>query len=210
MKIVIDDKVCKKHKLSLEEVLLALAIRELRANDLKPLGTILNLEKKGILNKDSNGYVVALAWSETLDKILAESPKDCGKTDEELTILAGKIQECFPIEKLKDRSGRETPYYYRCNKTEIKSALRRFFSNYGSVPSDEEIIDATRRYVESFHGVYIGMRLAKYFIFKNDVKPNENGTGNVVLVSDLQTFLENKDTGSQEISSNDWMMQSRN
>ena len=54
------------------------------------------------------------------------------------------------------------------------------------------------------------MRLAKYFIFKNDVKPNENGTGNVVLVSDLQTFLENKDTGSQKISSNDWMMQSKN
>ena len=56
MKIVIDDKVCKKHKLSLEEALLALAIRELRAKDLKPLGTILNLEKKGILNKDSNSY----------------------------------------------------------------------------------------------------------------------------------------------------------
>ena len=113
---------------------------------------------------------------------------------------------------MKDRFGKDTPYYYRCNKSEVSKALNRFFTQFGNYPEDE-IIDATKRYVASFQGNYTGMRLAKYFIMKNPIKQDENGKGYVEQVSDLLTFLENKESEKEVgvvINSDDWMMNVRN
>jgi hypothetical protein len=55
------------------------------------------------------------------------------------------------------------------------------------------------------------MRLIKYFILKDDVRPSEDGTGHVEQISDLATFLENRESEEEEVNTNeDWTIKSRN
>lgn len=203
MKITIDEKACTKHKMTLQEVLIALAVRNTDASEEIP-----NMLKREILveDKSEDWYKVTQHWSDVLDEIICDSSGSNTRSDEELTELAIKVKDCFPQCRMKDRFGRETPYYYRCNKSEVAKALKRFFTQYGSDYSDDEIVDATKRYVASFRGNYAGMRLAKYFIMKNPVKQGEDGNGYVEQVSDLLTFLENKESEGEvvEVNAESW------
>ena len=199
MKITIDEKVCTKHKMTPVEVLFALAIRASES----PQGELLNMENREILVKDGDVYKVTQHWSDVLDEILSDSSGKVEKSDEELLELAKQMRELYPQGKMKDRYGRPTPYYYRCNNGEVVKKLKKFFTIFGNV-SDEEILDATKRYVASFQGNYTGMRLIKYFILKDDVKPSEDGTGHVEQISDLATFLENKESEEEEVNNDEW------
>lgn len=187
MKITIDEKVCTKHKMTLQEVLIALAIRNTDAFEEIP-----NMLKREILieDKSEDWYKVTQHWSDVLDEIISDSSGTIEKTDEELLELAKQMREIYPQGKMKNRYGQLTPYYYRCNNGEVVKKLKKFFSIYDDV-SNEDILDATRRYVASFQGNYTNMRLIKYFILKDDVKPTEDGN-HVEQISDLATFLENK------------------
>ena len=205
MKITIDEKVCIKHKMTFLEVLLTLAIRQGTIED-----AIENMVNREILVKDAGQLKVTQHWSDVLDEILLDSSGTVEKSDEELLELAKQMRELYPQGKMKDRFGRPTPYYYRCNNSEVVKKLKKFFTIFGNV-SDEDILDATKRYVASFQGNYTGMRLIKYFILKDDVKPSEDGTGHVEQISDLATFLENKESEEEVVNtSSDWMMSVRN
>ena len=204
MKITIDEKVCLKHKMTLQEFLLALAFRSMNDNDIH------NMLEREILVRQNGQYKITQHWSDVLDEIISDSSSKTGKSDEELVALAKKMMELYPQGKMKDRYGRMTPYYYRCNNGEVVKKLKKFFTIFGNV-SDEDILDATRRYVASFQGNYTGMRLIKYFILKDDVKPSEDGTGHVEQISDLATFLENKESEEEGVNNDDsWLMNSRN
>lgn len=185
MKITIDEKVCTKHKMTLSEVLFALAFRTSDKND-----NIANMMGREILTDKAGIIQVTQHWSDVLDEIISDSSGTIEKTDEELLELAKQMREIYPQGKMKNRYGQLTPYYYRCNNGEVVKKLKKFFSIYGDV-SNEDILDATRRYVASFQGNYTNMRLIKYFILKDDVKPSEDGN-HVEQISDLATFLENK------------------
>lgn len=205
MNISIDEKACLKHKMTLIEVLLALSARIDKLQD--NLENMLN-RKILVYGKD---YQVTQHWSDVLDEIIADSSGVVEKTDEELLVLAQKMRDLYPRGKMKDRYGRLTPYYYRCNNSEVVKKLKKFFLIFGNY-SDEDILDATKRYVASFRGNYTGMRLIKYFILKDDVRPSEDGTGHVEQISDLATFLENKESEEEEeeVSNGDWTITSRN
>lgn len=205
MKITIDEKVCLKHKLTLPEFLFALAVRCSE----NPTGEMLNMENREILVKDRDVYKITQHWSEVLDEIICDSS---GSIDDETRLLelAKKMRECFPEGKMKDRYGRPTPYYYRCNNSEIIKKLKKFFTLFGNF-TDDDIVKATKRYVASFNGNYSGMRLIKYFILKDDVRPSEDGQGHVEQISDLLTFLENGESEEEVVNtSDDWMMNLRN
>ena len=198
MKITIDKKVCIKHKMTPQEVMIALAVRIGGFED-----SIENMVNREIL-VDDNTYKVTQHWSDVLDEIISDSSGSVEKSDEELLELAKQMRELYPQGKMKDRYGRMTPYYYRCNNGEVVKKLKKFFTIFGSV-SNEDILDATKRYVASFQGNYTGMRLIKYFIIKDDVKPSEDGTGHVEQISDLATFLENKESeGAEGVNNDDW------
>ena len=160
------------------------------------------MENREILVKDRDVYKVTQHWSDVLDEIISDSSGKVEKSDEELIQLAQQMRELYPQGKMKDRYGRMTPYYYRCNNSEVVKKLKKFFTIFGNV-SDEDILDATRRYVASFQGNYTGMRLIKYFILKDDVKPSEDGTGHVEQISDLATFLENKESEEEGVINGD-------
>lgn len=200
MKITIDEKVCLKHKMTVPEVLMALALRSCEENTIENMlnREILVVKEEGLFE---DAYRVTQHWSDVLDEILSDSSGKVEKSDEELLELAKQMRELYPQGKMKDRYGRMTPYYYRCNNSEVVKKLKKFFTIFGDVP-DEEILDATKRYVASFQGNYTGMRLIKYFILKDDVKPGEDGN-HVEQISDLATFLENKESEEEEVINGD-------
>lgn len=197
MKIVIDEKACLKHKMTVEEVLMALAIRTSKNPD-EVWQNLLNREIIVRPNKDGE-FMVTQHWSDIIDEVLCDSTKDTDRTDEEIHELAKKVRLCFP-----QGTKPETNKYFRNNSREVAQHLKRFFAMYGDY-SDEDILDATKRYIESFHSDYRYMKLDKYFIIKDLRK--EGGD----ITSDLATFLDNKGTeGANAINNGDWLTTSRN
>ena len=193
MKITIDDKICLKHGLTPNEVMLALAIRTGEMEE-----DISNMVARGIL-VDKGEYLVTQRWSDVLDEILCDSQSSIEKSDEELLNLAQRMRECFPQGKMPG-----TPYYYRCNNSEVIKKLKKFFIQYGNYP-DEDIVDACKRFVASFRGNYKYLPLVKYFISKLKDQEDEDGTIHKVEYSPLADYLENKEETVTDTS--DWNTQ---
>lgn len=198
MKITLDEKTCLKNKLTLQETLIATAVN--MGNYKSVFDNMINRHVLGIM-----GQSIDSKWKDIIKNLIDTE-------DERFEALATKVQECFPKQKMMYTNGTASPFYFRCNKTEIKNKLKKFITIYGEV-SDEDIIDATKRYVASYVPKgYRGMRLAKYFIMKDDRKLMADDEVHVEEISDLATFLENKteDTPSDIVDGDDWLMNSRN
>lgn len=198
MKITLDEKTCLKNKLTLQEALIAAAVS--MGNYKCTFDNMINRHVLGIM-----GQSVDSKWKDTIKNLI-------NSEDARFEALATKVQECFPKQKMMYANGTASPFYFRCNKTEIKNKLKKFLTIYGEV-TDEDIIDATKRYVASYAPKgYRGMRLAKYFIMKDDRKLMADDEVHVEEISDLATFLENKteDTSSDIVDGDDWLMNSRN
>lgn len=174
MKYVIDLSVVAKSELTLEE-LFALLLVKTGANVNNVFSNL--VAKEAIVNTGIAGkFLPTQRWSDMCDNILLSSEKTI-PTDEELIPLAEKLMQIFPQGK---KPG--TPYYWKCNKREISLKLKSFFKLYGVKYTEEEILSAAHRYVESFNGDYRFMRLLKYFIWKK-----EDGEE----ISELATFIDN-------------------
>lgn len=198
MKITLDEKTCLKNKLTLQEALIATAVS--MGNYKSVFDNMINRHVLGIM-----GQSLDSKWKDTIKNLMDAE-------DERFETLATKVQECFPKQKMMYANGTASPFYFRCNKTEIKNKLKKFLTIYGEV-ADEDIIDATKRYVASYASKgYRGMRLAKYFIMKDDRKLMADDEIHVEEISDLATFLENKteDTPSDIVDGDDWLLNSRN
>lgn len=152
--------------------------------------TLLALRSKEAIIGDLMGsYKVTQRWSDMADNILLTSEKSIPR-DSDLTSLVEKMMAIVPHCK---KEG--TAYYFKCNRREITLKLKKFFKLYGNY-SDEDILEATQRYVDSFNGNYTYMKLLKYFILKDERKVDSEGVGYIEEVSMLATFLENKDAKS--------------
>lgn len=193
MKIVLDEKVCLKKKLTLQEALIATAMS---MSDFKT--TFKNMMNRGII--DPTGSRITKVWKETIDSLQ-------NSEDERLNNLAIQMRECYPKGKLPG-----TAFYYRCNVKEIVFKLKKFFEVNGNY-TDEEIINATKKFVASYRGDYSRLPLLKYFISKNKKVMDEEGENHIFEVSELASTLENMDEDDNipEIeNSDDWLMNSRN
>lgn len=198
MKLIIDDKICQKHHLTPEEVMLSLAIRN-TSDFNKVINSLVNRE---VLVLQGNRYLVTQHWSDEIDEILADSQ---GAIDSErLSSLAQQMRECYPKGKMPG-----TVYFYRCNSREIILKLKKFFTVYGNYP-DNKIIEATKKYVASYNGNYRYLPLLKYFILKNKTVQDEDGSNHIVEVSPLADYLENKDDNNLVTATDDWLMTVRN
>lgn len=202
-KIEIDEAKCLKLGLTLQETLIAIAIS---MGNYKETAT--NMLNRGIITLDlfkQGSPDITSKWKSKVSSFLASD-------EQRLETLALKVQDCFPKQKLMYANGRESPFYFRCNKTEIKNKLKKFLDIYGEV-SDDDIIDATKRYVDTYAPKgYVGMRLAKYFILKDDKRLTVDDEVHVEQLSDLATFLENKSENKPQdiVNGDDWLLNSRN
>lgn len=193
MKIVLSIEGCQKNQVTLGEVLMLLA--HYNKIDLESSQNLL-IEKGYITaERDSlfqqNGWRVTRKGNELIDSVVLDSEKS-EKSDTEILILAGRLKEVFP-------AGRKdgTSNYWAEGKALIAKRLKAFFKKYGTEFTDDQIVNAAKKYVESFNGNYQFMRTLKYFIFKD-----RDIAGEREYTSDLLNYLEN--AGNEEVLRDDW------
>ena len=202
MRYVISTKALKDKNLKEEEVLVVLLIRV--CDDIP--GLLERLSNKGYIKKNDDlfgkGYQINETFLDRVRAALLSNDPDVPKEDV-LDNLASKLMELYPQGK---KAG--TTSYWRGNKKEIREKLQKFYKLYGNKFTDEQIIEATRKYVASFNGNYSYMRVLKYFIIKDEKTENSEGRCSINQVSDLATLIEN---AGQENSSldNDWSAELR-
>ena len=196
MKFVIDDTVCEKYNLTAQQVFILLALQ--CQND----KLYEDLIKKGLITKCNHSlfelnkkYSVINKGINLCNSVLLDSSKDTKKTINPIDIrcqnLAIKLRDIYPKGKM---SG--TNYYYKGNIEDIRKKLQSFFLRYPDY-TDEQIIIATQKYVNSMNGDYTYLKLLKYFIWKSEVKDGEQ-----VVTSILSDYIENE--GQEDSINNDW------
>lgn len=196
MKFVIDDTVCEKYNLTAQQVFILLALQcqnDKLYEDLIEKGLItkcncslFELNKKySVINKGIN----------LCNSVLLDSSKDTKKTINIVNLryqnLAIKLRDIYPKGKMPG-----TNYYYKGNVEDIRKKLQSFFLRYPNY-TDEQIITATQKYINSMNGDYTYLKLLKYFIWKSEIKDGEQ-----VVTSILSDYIENE--GQEDNINNDW------
>ena len=194
MTICLSKEGCQKNNISLAEALLMLAIH----NNADLDAAQKELIKKGYITANRDDLFQQVGWrltnkgTEVIDSVIVDSDKKQEPNDR-LVQLATRLKEIFPKGKKDD-----TNYYWADGVALIVRRLKLFFKKYGNTYTDEQIIQATSKYVEGFNGNYTYMRLLKYFIFKEKV----GAAGEVEGDSELISYIEN--FGQEDTLSRDW------
>jgi hypothetical protein len=194
MKLTIDEKNCLKHKLTLDEVLVALVYRQVK----NPEEVYENLINREVLVQKEDKVMVTQRWSDVLDDIICDSTGKVTYSDIDLLGLAKKMQDAYHKGKMQDNV-----HYYQSNPREISSKLKKFFVTYGNY-SEDDIIDATKRYVASFRGNYKYMTALNNFVWKMDKEEDEDGNRHNVRHSYLADYLDNKEDNENMVEIEDW------
>lgn len=189
MKISIDEKNCIKHALTLDEVLLILMYRHVKDVD-KVYNNLIN---RKILDLKDGKVVISQQWLNRIDKLVYSPPENATYSDADLLKIAEKMQAVYPKGKMFDNV-----HSYQSNRKEIANKLKKFFVEYGEY-SEEEILDATKRYVASFMGNYRFMKALNNFVWKMDKEDDEEGNTHNVRHSSLADYLENKEGEEEEM-----------
>lgn len=193
MKYTIDENVCLHYGMTLSEVLLFILYK---------LGVPLDEVKKSLVEKEAiihtNGQtMVTPRWDDIMCNIVLDSEKVKPETEDvKLETLAKTLIDIFPKGK-KDGTNK----YWRSNVKDTKLRLKKFFKLYGDKYTYEQIIEATKDYVQSFNGNYSFMRVLKYFIWKDVRKIDSDGNGYIEEVSDLADYIDNL---GQDNTDKDW------
>ena len=178
MKYTIDEAVCAEHNLTLPEALCLLACKS--CDNIYQL--LDEMKEKELLTKQGNPYPTP-HWEEELSGILLEADKSV-PVKERCTRLAEQMRQLFP------KGIKTGNAAWRGNVREVTLRLQKFFKLYGDKWTDEEILEATQRYIDHFRGDYTYMRILKYFIMKSDRKMDEEGTVHIEDISELATWLD--------------------
>lgn len=194
MTISLNKIAIEQNGLTVDEALLLLSIHnKVDFNNAKQ-----SLINKGFITAQLNSEMKPIGWRVTskgvqiLDDTIVDSDK-YQEPIEKLESLAKSLKELFPKGK---KDG--TNYYWAEGNALIVRRLKLFFKKYGNIYTEEQIIKATEKYVQSFNGNYKFMKLLKYFIFKEKI----GAGGDIEGESDLITYIENcnEDTNIK----NDW------
>lgn len=194
MNLTIKEKVAKSNNLTISEALLLLFLD----NKGEYKKSVDSLVEKGFLTFASVGdkfpgpYLSRKA-KETINTVIIDST-DNKSSEEELDNLAKELKKIFPKGKKPGSN-----MYWSGGVLTIKRRLRLFFKKYGEYPA-EDIIKASKNYVNGFNGNYKTMRTLKYFIFKEDV----NAAGEVESLSDLIDYMSNLGTDEELEQRADW------
>lgn len=192
--VCLNKKAAQQNGITIDEALLMLVIHN--KVDLERAEKA--LIQKGLITAERNDLFQQIGWrltnkgTEMLDSVIIDSDKQQEPQDR-LNLLATRLKEAFPKGK---KDG--TNYYWADGVALIVRRLKLFFKKYGNDFTDEQIIQATEKYVQGFNGNYQYMRLLKYFIFKEKVGAN----GEVEGDSELISYIEN--SGQEEDLRNDW------
>lgn len=190
MKYTIDTEVLEREGMHLDEALYLLALyKKLPIDEL----TVQQLTSDSKIYQDNNSYRLTRKGVLLIESILSKSKLHTTQTDlERFKTLADKMRSIYP-RGLKPG----TSYQWRDSTAIIADRLIKLSAKYNIEFTDEEAVDATQRYVNSFNGNYKYMQLLKYFI--NKQKPVEGAPAE--QNSQFLSFLQNKESVT---STQDW------
>lgn len=182
MRLTIDTKACENNNLTIDEFL----VLYLNAKNVDIQKTMDSIVEKDIAGRDlfnQNNLILSSKSRKLVDNVILESDKTVQNNAERIKELAQKLRDMYiPGKKL------GTQDYFKCSSSEVEQKLKRFFAEYGEF-TDEQIIGATQRYIDSFNGNYRFAQLLKYFISKK--LDGEKG-------SRLLVYIENEDNNQVE------------
>lgn len=201
MKITIDTDKIEDSNLTIDE---AMYLVSLYFKKKICLDTFKSLCNKGMITYDfiSNGFAENTRINQyginTIEALVLNSeiqqlvPIDNIQKDR-FMVLADKLRELYP-------KGRKegTAYQWRDSTTVIALKLKTLVRKFGANFTDEQAINAVKRYVDSFNGNYKYMQLLKYFISKRTVGID----GSAEDTSQLLSYIENE--GQEDIIDSDW------
>lgn len=203
MKITIDTDKIEETGLTIDECMYLVS---LYFNKKIEISTFKSLCSKGLIQYDyiSRGYAENVKINQqgidTIEALVLNSEiqtlvsVDNIKKDR-FEVLADKLRELYPKGK---KEG--TIYQWRDSTSiialKLKNLVRKFNVNF----TDEQAINATKRYVESFHGDYRFMQILKYFISKRKVGID----GTTEDSSQLLAYIENENDDEETINNSDW------
>lgn len=156
--------------------------------------TFKKLNNKGLIIKDINRVLPTKDSNEIVENAYGDMEISNKLIDERFNHLAESLRELFPLGR---KDG--TQLQWRDSSSIISKRLKAFIKKFDikeNTYTDEQYIEATRRYVNSFNGNYQYMQVLKYFIMKNKIED-----GMSVINSQLLSYLENTEDSSY---SNDW------
>lgn len=185
MKLVFDEKACEKNGITLNELIALLVIH----HDVDIGKELESLVSKGMISefladgKKNVKYGIAGKGANAVNNSVIDSFDYTESEDNRLENLAKKLQEIYP-------TGRKegTSYMWRGTVAELVRKLKVLQSKYKFKFTDEQAINATKAYVQSFNGNYRYMQLLKYFLLKT-VRDEDS---NVDIKSEFMSLIENE------------------
>lgn len=202
MRLDINEKLCKEKRLSVSQLLLAIAVKSSDKGIAKEINDLFTRE---VLVEKDEEWLITSHWADIVDEILLSST-DITDHEEWYKKLASDLAKTFPSGKMPG-----TAYYYRCNNKEIVLKLKKFFASHTEYkPSGamaKRIVEAGERYNREMDLNPRYRVLAKYFVSKSKAVVDENGMCHPEEQSLLASYLENE---GQDTPSDDWLMASRN
>lgn len=195
MKYTIDEDVCAKHGISLEGLLYLLTLVLNKPITQDTIKEVWNLGAI-VIEKAEKDKIISVRLDKAGENLVTEILEDSTSNNSKEAIdryveLAEKLIALYPKGK---KEG--TAYMWRDSKIVIAKRLKSLCDRTKIYFTDEQAINATKRYVESFNGNYTYMQLLKYFISKRQIVD-----GAIEEVSQLLSYIENEDSAQLD---NDW------
>lgn len=198
MKLILDTDACKKAGRDVDVILYLLSIlagSKITVNTFEKARqqSLLSFERPYDRRFPFPDYVGINNTGRFVAESAMAQSNDVTQPEGRFIHLAKELIPLFPAGSKVSQTGTKHPW--RGNPTTIADRLEKFMLKYGD-HSDEDIIDATKRYVADYMGKPT-MRILMYFIYKNvdGEKKFIDGKlkGDSDRISMLADYLENKE-----------------
>lgn len=193
MKYIIDTEILEREGIGLDEALYLLSVYKKKPINFNTVQKA-KVENKILKFENPRDPVQITPKGQSyIESILAKSKIHVSSDNlGRYRALADKMREVYP-KGLKPG----TNYQWRDSTAIIADRLIKLVAKYNVEFTDEEAVDATKRYIASFNGNYRYMQILKYFISKQ--KPIEGAPAE--QNSQFLSFLQNEE-GTTE--NQDW------
>lgn len=192
MKYIIDTEILEREGIGLDEALYLLSVYKKKPINFNTIQKA-KVENKILKFENSRDPVKITPKGQSyIESILAKSKIHVSSDNlERYRTLADKMREVYP-KGLKPG----TNYQWRDSTAIIADRLMKLVAKYNIEFTDEEAVDATKRYIASFNGNYRYMQILKYFISKQKPVEGTSAEQNSQFLSFLQNegdVIENQD-----------------
>lgn len=209
MRITIDRSIIDKYGLTPAEALYMLFLNQLDERTQEE-DVVATLTRKMCVGTFGSKKFLTVTGADMLSKLILDTQVLDAKTlpDEKLLDIAVAMQQVYPAGMKPER----TPYglkpsntAWRGNKRDLVDRLKKFFIKYGGDYTKEQLVNATKKYVESFKEDTRFMRTLPYFIMKSERKTDSEGITHIEDVSNLASILESGEDNVVKDSEENWL-----